>query len=107
VKSITNDDDVFTHKCLIVSMPVKHMEDNVWHKLRAEKDSMTSLRTGFLTRKYRFALYLDSRRFAEKRKGFNINRIIILILFKIGNVEQYFSDCTWQSVIKVYSVFLE
>jgi hypothetical protein len=83
------------------------MEDNIWHKLRAEKDSVTSIRTGFLTRKYRFTLYLDSRRFAEKHKGFNINHILILILIKIGNVEQYFSDCTWQNLIRVYSVFLE
>ena len=83
------------------------MEENIWHTLRAEKDSTTSLRTVFHARKYRFALSLDSRRFAEKRKGFNIKHILILILIKIGKVEQYFSDCTQQGLVKVYSVFLE
>jgi hypothetical protein len=65
------------------------MEEDIWHKLRAQKDSMTSVGTVFLARKYRFTLDLNSRRFAEKRKGFNIKYILILILIKIANVEQY------------------
>jgi len=107
MKCSTNDADVFTHKCLIVSKVAKHIQEDIWHKLRAEKDSLASVRTVFLARKYRFTLHLDSRRFAEKRKGFNTKHILILFLIKIGNFEQYCSDCTQQNLVNVYSVFLE
>jgi hypothetical protein len=107
VKSGTNDTDVFTHEYLTVSNTAKRMEDDIWHKIRAEKDSMTSVRMVFLAHKFRFTLDLDSRRFAEKRKGVNIKYILIMILIKIGNFEQYFSDCTQKNSVTVYSVFLE
>ena len=106
MKSRTNDADVITHKCLIVSKAAKHMKDDIWHKPRAEKDSMTSVRKVSLARHYRFTLDFDSRRFAEKHKGFSIKYILILILIKIGNAGQYFSECKQQNLVTVYSVFL-
>jgi len=49
-----------------VSKAAKHMEDDIWHKLRAEKDPVTSVRTGFLVRKYRFTLDLRFKTVCRK-----------------------------------------